>query len=231
MEPIPETRQVLERLMEHGDVGAAARVVRLGREAKAVVPECVGLSLSLLAEGVVFTLVATSTEIAALDAVQYLEGGPCVSSADRDQPVVSWPGDRATEEQWQLFSATSAAAGIRSTLTLPIETDGHVVGAINLYAATPTAFDDHHDDLARALGASAQHAIRNADLDFDTRREASAAPQRLEERQDIDIALGLIASRADLTIAGARERLAQAAARAGITDAQAARAMRGLFDS
>ncbi len=230
MEPIPETRQVLEGLMRHGDVGAAARMVRLGREAKAVVPECVGLSLSLLEEGVTFTLVASSVEIAALDAMQYVESGPCVTSIDVGRPVESWPGDAATEEQWHLFSVASAAAGVRSTLTLPIEADdGQVVGAINLYAATPTAFEDHHDELAKVLGGSAQHAVRNADLDFRTRREAAEAPQRLEERYDVDLALALIAAEQDLTLDAARERLRAAAARAGITDAQAARAMRGLF--
>jgi hypothetical protein len=79
------------------------------------------------------------------------------------------------------------------------------------------------------LDASAENAVTNADLSFSTRLEAAHAPQRLADLDDIDIALGMIAASQEVTITSARERLRESAARAGITEGQAARAVRGIL--
>ena len=229
MEPVPETREVLQRLTEQGDLGVADRLERLGRLAREIVPECVGLSVALLRDGLTFTLAATTEEIAALDAVQYLDGGPCLDAAHEDRATSAQTGSPGPEVEWHLFTRASAAAGVASTLTLPIEEEGEVVGSINLYASTRDAFVDHHAELAASLGASAHHVTSNADLSFATRLEAATAPQRLVERDDIDLAVGIIEVGQQVSAAMARERLRQAAARAGITDVQAARAVRGLL--
>jgi GAF domain-containing protein len=230
VEPIPETRKVLEQLVSEGDDNVAVVLLRMGRRAREIVPECVGLSLGLLEENLTFTLVATSDEVAGLDAVQYLDGGPCVQAAwENEVADETAPQQPSNEERWQMYARSSAAAGIASSLTLPIQREGRVVGTVNLYAAAPHAFDQHHDELAAALGVSAENAIANADLSFDTRLEAVAAPERLADQNDIDIALGLIAEGQQVDIPLARERLRAAAARAGITEGQAARAVRGVF--
>jgi hypothetical protein len=57
------------------------------------------------------------------------------------------------------------------------------------------------------------------------------APARLADQDDVDIALGIIAASQDIDIPTAQERLRQAAARAGITEGQAARAVRQVFSS
>ena len=101
---------------------------------------------------------------------------------------------------------------------------------MNLYAATPGAFVGHHDELAEALHASAAQAVTNADLSFSTRLAAVEAPQRLEEQYEVNIALGIIAESQGVDIATAQERLRQAAARAHISEGQAARAIRGLLE-
>src|SRR3712207_8045296 len=49
---------------------------------RALVPEVIGLSLNVVEDGVTLTLVASAEQLAALDAAQYLDGGPCVA-ADR----------------------------------------------------------------------------------------------------------------------------------------------------
>ena len=45
-------------------------------------PDLVGLSVTILHEGVTFTLVAPNGVVASLDASQYLDGGPCVQVAE-----------------------------------------------------------------------------------------------------------------------------------------------------
>lgn len=228
MEPIPETRLVFNQLARFGDTETADLVLEMGRRAQRVVPRCVGLSVALVAEGLVFTLVATDEEIAAIDAVQYLDGGPCVASAHENRRV-AYEQDATDEDAWQLFCRATAAAGIASTLTLPIESDGVVVGSVNLYASTADAFDGRHQDLNEALETCAEGAIRNADLSFDTRGEAAKGPARLADQGDIDIALGIIAASQDVDIATAQQRLLASASQAGITEGQAARAIRSLL--
>src|SRR6185295_1242079 len=81
MEPIPETRAALEESVAQGDTMLSATLLRMGRRAVGIVPECVGLSVALLSHGLTLTLAATSETVAGLDAVQYVDGGPCVLGA------------------------------------------------------------------------------------------------------------------------------------------------------
>jgi GAF domain-containing protein len=228
VEPIPETRAVLDQLS--GDSGPLVdSLLGMGRQVVAIVPECVGLTLGLLEDGITLTLVASSEQVATLDAVQYLDGGPCVDGAHEDRTVTTTPSDLPDEHEWHTFARASAAAGVASTLTLPIVTDEGTVGSINLYASTPDAFDGHHEALAAAVGASAASAVTNADLSFATRLEAARGPERLADQDDVNIATGMIAAGQGVSTSTARERLREAAARAGITEAQAARAVKKVF--
>jgi len=230
MEPIPETSEVLEELANVGEDGIAKDLFRMGRLARDVVPECVGLSLALFRYGLTFTLAATSDQIAGLDAVQYLDGGPCVDAAHEGRDLEVDQDELLGESQWQMYSQASAAAGVASSLTLPLlDTHGTVIGTINLYASTLNAFHDRLDRLAQLLGASAAKAVSNADLSFSSRLEAAEAPGRFADQRDIDVALGMIAESQHVNMATARERLRAAASRAGITELQAARAVRGLL--
>lgn len=229
MEPIEETRAALDLLTSQGDPEVATALLRMGRRAREIAPACVGLSLGLLDEDLTFTLVATSEEIAAFDAVQYLDGGPCVKGAHEAERVEVRTEGMATEAEWLLYAQATAAAGIRSSLTLPVMRHGRAIGSVNLYGATPDAFVGCHDALADALGVSAEITIANADLSFDTRLDALEAPQRIVDQDDVDIALGIIARSQKVDIPIAQERLRHAAARAGITEGQAARAVRGVL--
>ena len=232
MEPIPETQETLEHLLAQGNTLLPSTLLSMSRRAASIVPECVGLSLALLDHDLTLTLAATSEVVAGLDAVQYVDGGPCVLGAHENSTIDVAPDELLDEDRWLLYAQASAAAGVRSSLTLPIlDSDGFVIGTVNLYAATPDAFVGHHDELADALHASAAQAVTNADLSFSTRLAAVEAPQHMSEQYDVDIALGIIAESQGVDIPTARERLRQAAARAGISERQAARAIRGLLDS
>jgi hypothetical protein len=69
----------------------------------------------------------------------------------------------------------------------------------------------------------------NADLSFATRLEAVEAPQRIVDRNDIDVAAGIFSANQGVDIGTAQERLRQAATRPGITERRAARAVPGLL--
>jgi GAF domain-containing protein len=225
VEPVPETSDALAQLAEGGGTEAATALAHMAQAVKEVVPACVGLSLGLFEDHLTFTLVASDQDIAGLDAVQYLDGGPCVDSAHLERSMAYHSADPLNEDRWRLFAQASAAAGIASTLSLPIIREGRVVGTVNLYAATPHAFDRHHKELAAVTGSRAEGAVTNADLPFRTRLAATETSEKLRGRDSVDLALGVIVESQRVSFPIAVERLREAAARAGITEAQAARAI------
>lgn len=226
MKPVPETAAVLRDLAEHRQPGLEATLMALAHRAQSVVPECVGLSLGLIQGATTFTLVATDETIAGLDAVQYADWGPCVEAAERHEPVEVSVETLLDERRWQLFAQASAAAGVRSTLSMPIMDGDRMIGGVNLYASTPHAFHDRHQELADGLGTSAEGAVRNADLSFSTRQLAADSAERYHASGDIELAVGILVARHRLDPQAARARLREAAARAGISEAEAARAIK-----
>jgi hypothetical protein len=126
-------------------------------------------------------------------------------------------GDALDEERWRLFALTTAAHTVRTTLTLPVMTNGHVVATVNLYAASQRGFVGHHDELAGVFGAWAAGAVTNADLAFMTRRAAQAAPARLNEQLVIDVVTGHMAAQHAISVETAEAMLRDAASRAGVS--------------
>jgi GAF domain len=228
MEPMPETRETLRRLSLASDVDLEATLARQAERVLEIVPDCVGISIGYLQEGLTFTLVATPEQIAVLDAIQYLHGGPCVESATSGEKVDVRDVDPLDEGAWQRYARAGAARGVASSLSVPIREDGEegvVIGSVNLYGASGNAFTGHHDQLAALFGAWAPGAVSNADLSFSTRLAAAASPARARERSLLDEAIGVLAESEHLDMASAELRLREAAARAGLTAAQIARAV------
>ena len=225
VEPIPETEQALAQLSNTTPVDLVVSLQDQVARAKEIVPELMGASLAATAEGLTFTFVASSQLIATLDALQYLDGGPCVQAVRRrgvvDVPVV----DALEEGQWELFSKAEATAGVAATLSLPVLSGDRATGSVNLYASRSGAFRGRHEQLADVFGAWAAGAVTNADLTFSTRLEAVKAPAKLLALDDIDKAVGVVAATQGVTTGEARTRLENAGALAGIAMENVARAV------
>lgn len=225
MEPVRGTKQALDILVSQGDSQVAVALMRMGREARRLVPSCIGLSLTFVAEDLTFTLVATGEELTGLHVPL---GHPAPTAHVEGEPH---PEDLLDERLWQEYARASAAAGVASSLALPIVRDGRAIGSVSIYAASPEAFDQGREALAAALGVSPEGAIANADLEFRSRRAAADAPRQLTDAEDFDIAVGLVATLLRVDVADAEERLRDAARRAGINVGQAARLLRFLTAS
>ena len=223
MEPIPPTRAAIEKLERLGDTDVERILRRLGERVVAEVPTCVGLSLTLVDDNVTLTLVASDPDTSQLDAMQYLDGGPCVEATTSGRVVEINEADLLDEERWSLFARSSATHGVQSSLSMPIVGEGRVVGGVNLYASTRDAFRGHHDELARIVGAHAADAVNDSDLAFSTRLRAAAAPGVLAAQADIDMAVGFIAASQGIDTETALERLRDAAVRSASTDVEVAR--------
>jgi GAF domain-containing protein len=228
MESTPQTVEALRELARQGEVSLGVEFYAMARRVRAIVPELIGISLAVVDDGVTLTLVASAEELAALDAVQYLDGGPCVEAVEVAEPLQVRIRDLLDEGEWQLYSLAGAAHGVASTLSLPVMVEDRVVGGVNLYGHTEDAFDGLHGEIADAVSSTAELAVTNADLSFRTRAAAYEAPTRVREGSDINIALGIISTNQNVNIPVARQRLLAAARRAGISEVQAARAIRHI---
>lgn len=231
MRPIPQTVEVAAELSrDEPDLDVLHHLQSLADQVQRIVPDCIGMSIGWIHRGVAFTLVATDEEIAALDAVQYLDGGPCQDVVDSPEPGLTWSAtDPLDEATWRGFAQATAARGVRSTLTMPLVSGGDVVGTANLYAASDYAFENHLDALALLLGGSVNDIVRNADLSFATRLSAEQAPKAMRSADQVVIATGLLIAQLGLDSHAAAHRLEETALRAGITPAQLAQALINLF--
>jgi hypothetical protein len=223
VEPIDETVEAMAELDEVSDVDLLAELKQASEQVLAIVPDCVGISIASLDHGLTFTLVASNEEVANLDGVQYLDGGPCVEAVKADIGLQTSTDDLLDEEDWHFIGQASAASSVASTLTLPILHQGKVSGSVNLYGGSTDSFTGHHEDLAAIFNAWAPGAVVNADLGFATRRNAEQAPARLRDQAQIDTAVGIIAAQQKVSTSVAEERLTDAAQRAGVSEAQLAR--------
>ena len=224
LRPVAESREAFDWLASYGrDRQLETSVLEMGRRVRETVPDCFALSLGLVREGVTFTLVSESREAALLDAVQYLDGGPCEAAITDGRIIATEELAPDDEQDWQLFAQGWSVAGVSSTLSLPVMRADRTVGSVNLYASTPNAFDGHHAELAEACGAWAQGAVTNADLSFTSRVRAAAAPSQLRERSSVQAAAGFLAAKKVLDVETAAARIRDAASRAGVREADVAR--------
>lgn len=219
MQPIPESVAAVDNLDAASvDDDVLRWLCLLGERAREVVPDCIGLTWEHADLGLVLTVEASAAERAA---------SPCPETATSAvaQPAAS--DDPCQESSWSTSGRASAARGVGSTLTMPILRAGDVVGTIDLYAASPGAFDGRHDELAGLFDAWAPGAVSDADLGFTRRDEACEAPRRAEDRAAIDTATGVWAALLDVDVAAARDRLRETALGLGLTEAELARAVIG----
>jgi GAF domain-containing protein len=223
VEPIPETRELLELLRagadddERLDVWLRTRA----RQVAALIPDCVGITIAMTGElGMTFTFVATTDDLRLVDGAQYLDGGPCEDAVTLDVRVES---ELFSERRWRLAALAGARSGVRSSLSLPIRVHGKAVGSVNVYGAYPTTFQGHGRALAALFGAAAEEAVSNADLPMTGVERARRSTEQVADEAALDTATGVLAERERLAVEDARQRLEDAAARAGVKAAALAK--------
>lgn len=225
MEPIPETVKAIEELGPFAnEADLLDDLKRMGAEVTDLVPDCVGLSLASAEHGVTFTLIASDRQLAFINAIQELAGGMDEAQRQEHQSDAS-DEDLLDEDTWHLLAMASAARCVVSTLTLPIVKEDRIAGAVNLYGASRQAFTGHHEQLAEIFGAWAPGAVTNADLSFSTRRDAEAAPRRLQSESIVGQAARIVAGFEGVPLDAAFRRISEAAQRAGISEEQLAEAV------
>lgn len=218
MELLPQSREALDEYVTPtvDDVEGLLRVIE-GWALRAV-PDCVALSVTLLDDDLTFTLVDAETN-----------ARRARTSADSWDSTPGQADDALDEDGWADMARERAFEGIASTVCLPVVEHGRAVLNIDLYASTAHAFTNRLDGLVEALGAWQAGAVTNADLGFETLRQAEAAPERLREQRLVDVAVGMLAATVGVTTEGALALIREAAQQAGIAESQAAAVARHLL--
>jgi hypothetical protein len=193
VEPVLESARLVRQLDAMGS--AFPGVTALVRDIQRLVPDLVGVSLTLLEENLTVTFVEPGSPAARLDALQLLRRSPSDASCEPIPP----PG---------------LQAGIGSSLSLAI-TDGNGA-ALDLYAASPNAFEGRTAALVTLCRASADATFTDTDLGFETRLRAAVAPVQVAESDDISLAVGLLAARLDLDSRDVDSMLRDTARRTGL---------------
>jgi GAF domain-containing protein len=225
VQPLPETTAALaalalatadseEALTEEFDEAAATT--------RRIAPECVGVTLTFVQDGLSFTWVASDLGSEALDASHDAVARLPAHRTERGGAVTDSGDDPVDERAWRTFASATARAGVRSTLSIPLMAGDRVYGGLNLYGSTPGAFDGHHEELAALYGGWAGGAVMNADLSLASLARAKHAPRALADADSSNLAVGMIMAAHDVPEADARVTLSDAAARAGVSAGQAA---------
>ena len=170
-------------------------------EALAAIPGCDEVGITLVrGDGRLETPAATGEIAAKCDQIQYnYREGPCLEAFRTNQIVRV--DDIASDTRWPQFALAAADLGIGGMLALPLSAPRNLMGALNLYAMSPNAFDD--PDVERIAAAFVTHAaiaIMHSELEANLR-------VGMESREQIGRAVGILMERHRLTASAAFERL------------------------
>ncbi|MGY2126991.1 GAF and ANTAR domain-containing protein [Blastococcus sp. SYSU DS0617] len=152
---------------EHGDVEGTLQAITVG--AVATVPGAEECSINYVIGRAKFAPRAATGELPrTLDLLQQqLEEGPCLDAVWEHEVVRV--DDMASEQRWPAFAQQSAALGVGSMLCFQLFVHGDQLGAMNLYARTPGAFDDEAQEIGLLFASHAAVALAGAETEENLR--------------------------------------------------------------
>ena len=185
---------------DHGDVPATLDSITTA--AVQTVPGTDWAGVSLVRGRRVSSEASTDVRVADLDGLQTEAGeGPCLDALRKQETVLV--GDFHAERRWPRFAAAAVQLGVGSSLSFQLFTDGDNLGALNLYAAEPFAFDDDAVVVGQVLAAHAAIALAAA-------RQETNLRTAMDRRDLIGQAKGILMERHRLTAAQAFSVLVEA---------------------
>jgi hypothetical protein len=172
--------------------------------AVATVPGVDAGSVSMTEHGRIETRHPTSDSIRKLDEMQSeLHEGPCITAIE-DPPATGTVLARdfagADAERWPRFAPYVLEAGYRTLMSTQLSVNGGVRAALNLYSATPDAYDEDAQTLAGLFGIQAAVLLYGADT-------ATHLQRAVDSRDQIGQAKGLLRERFKVDDEGAFQML------------------------
>jgi GAF domain-containing protein len=161
------------------------------RIAVRAVPGAEGASLTAFSEKGPGAVAASDDWSRSLDEMQYAEHeGPCLDAART--ALVFRVRDVANEPRWPCYMPRAVELGARSMMSLPLATEGKTIGALNVYARTPDAFNAEATSLAEIIAAHASLASQVSATLFRHRAIADQLREAMGSRAAIEQAKGIL---------------------------------------
>lgn len=164
--------------------------------AAGAVPDADVVSISVLDDPDPRTAASTDDRLLPLDHAQYASGrGPCLEAAELRRPVRA--ALAVEEQQWPEFASVARDCGISASLSVPLLVDRvgvepELVGSLNIYSRTATAFDPFDESLMKLYMLTATLAIANARRSQRSRHTIAQLNDALTSRSVIDQAKGAL---------------------------------------
>jgi len=175
----------------HAEPTAEGTIQRIAEYAK-LATGCDEAGIMLIhARNQIETAAATAQRVGESHNLQIVhDEGPCLDAIEGEAHYMS--ADVAADPRWQSWGPAVAALGLRSALSLRLETSERRYGSLNLYAERVGAFDA--DDLAVAtifvrhasVALASAHNEQGLQIAIDARKLIGQAQGILMERFDLD---------------------------------------------
>ena len=162
------------------------------------------------------TAIYTDERSPRVDQGQYQDDdGPCLE-AYREQQLIVVEDTRATADRWPSFSEKAQEQGIMSTLSAPLVVGERGIGALNLYAGKPHAFDDDDMGLMSLLAAQVAIVVANASAYWEAYELSEQLNEAMRTRSTIEQAKGVLMAQSGVDADAAFELLRKASQRENV---------------
>jgi len=169
---------------------------RVAETALAAIPYADAVSITALSWPDARTTASTHERALELDRHQYASGrGPCLEAAWQRAPVRAAIGEE--HQRWPEFVEAARREGINASLSVPLligarNENQELLGSLNIYSETASAFDPFDAQLMRLYTSAAGQAISNAGRWQDSRDTVIQLETALRSRSEIDMAKGAL---------------------------------------
>jgi GAF domain-containing protein len=137
------------------------------------------------------TVASTAAFANAVDEAQYAAGhGPCLHALRSGETVLV--DNQLTETRWPTYSERAAAAGVGSSVAVPLQIEDEHIAALNIYGAQPHAFNANAVSAAEQLAVYAAVVINNASLYVSATSRAEQLSEAMSSRAAIEQAKGIL---------------------------------------
>ena len=143
-----------------GGVSAHDALTKLTSAAVALVPGADIAKLSVIDNGHIHSIAATSQLTAVLDRAQHSAGqGPCLDAITAHKTIHC--GDLRADFRWPRFAPSATSAGVRGVLSCPLDVRGTTGATLSLFGFKPDRFTVQSDAMGAMLANHAAIALIN----------------------------------------------------------------------
>ena len=153
-----------------------------------------GVSVSLIDAGVPITTNSSDDVVRELDGVQYAaDEGPCIDAMKFGEPVQVALADEI--DRYPRFSPAAMQRFITGMLSTPLKVLEETTGALNVYSASVTRFDEDDVEMAGQFAAQASILLANGAAYAAAVRKSDQLQIALQSRDLIGQAKGVLMER------------------------------------